>query len=166
MLCQNCNKREAKVHFTHIINGKKIEAYLCEQCANEKSQFNFGHQFDINSLFSGLMGFGEVVKPIDTSRNRFLCDRCGMTYQEFQKTGKLGCSNCYSVFGEVLNPLLKRVHGNTEHNGKIPGSVPDSIKVSKEIEKLKESLNKAIQNEEYEKAAEIRDKIKALEVDS
>jgi protein arginine kinase activator len=149
-----------------VINGKKIEAYLCEQCANEKSQYNFGHQFDINSLFSGLMGFSEAVPHIETAQQKPVCDKCGMSYEEFQKTGKLGCSDCYSIFGDMLKPLLKRVHGNIEHNGKIPGSVSQNIKVSKEIEKLKESLNKAIQSEEYEKAAEIRDQIKGLEVES
>lgn len=165
VLCQNCNKREARVHFTHMINGKKIEGYLCEECANEKSHFNFSSQIDINSLLSGLMGYGDIKPHIERSVQRPVCEKCGMSYKEFKKTGKLGCNNCYSVFGGWVDPLLKRIHGNTEHKGKLPDSLPNHIKASNEIEDLKVSLNKAIQNEEYEKAAEIRDKIKALEVE-
>jgi protein arginine kinase activator len=87
-----------------------------------------------------------------------------MSYEDFQRTGKLGCDQCFDTFRDQLEPVLKRVHGNVEHNGKIPSSVSASIKASREIIKLKEQLNKAIQGEDYEKAAVIRDRIKALEV--
>jgi protein arginine kinase activator len=161
MLCQSCHKRPANVHFTQIINNKKIEMYLCEQCANEKGQISFTSPFDKSSLLSGFIG---VAEPYVSAISRDVaCKRCGMSFRDFQQTGKLGCSGCYEAYGDRLRPVLKRLHGNTEHIGKVPAGVSRSLKNTKEIERLKELLNRAVQREEYEKAAEIRDKIKAIE---
>ena len=88
-----------------------------------------------------------------------------MSYDDFQKTGKLGCGECYNVFSERLEPLLKRIHGNSEHHGKTPKKMEQSIKKYNELNDLKALLNKAIQSEEYEKAAELRDEIRKLEVE-
>jgi protein arginine kinase activator len=86
-----------------------------------------------------------------------------MSYNEFNKTGKIGCSNCYKVYGDKLVPLLRRLHGNIQYNGKIPSRAFGSVKLSREITKLKEQLDAAIKNEEYEKAAVLRDQIRNLE---
>lgn len=164
MLCQNCQKRAANVHFTQIINNRKIEMYLCEHCAKEKGQLNVGAPLSINDFLSGLIGLEQTGSYLsDMQPKQVVCEKCGMSYDEFQRVGKLGCNNCYEVFHEKIKPLIKRLHGSIVHNGKIPASVSKDIKSSKEIEELKELLNKAIQNEEYEKAAEIRDKIKSIE---
>lgn len=163
MLCQNCQKRAATVHFTQVINNNKVEMYLCEQCADQKGQLNFISPFGINNFFPVIMEYEPDTPLVQSSVKQPVCSKCGMTYEEFQRVGKLGCSNCYELFGDKLKPLLRRLHGNIEHKGKIPGRVSKTIKMSKEIEKLKELLNKAVQGEEYEKAAEIRDKIKVLE---
>jgi protein arginine kinase activator len=165
MLCQNCQQQTANVHFTKIVNNIKIELYLCEKCAKEDGKFNFGVPLNLNNFFGGLMGFGGVGQYINTmAPQQIICKKCGMSYEEFQKSGKLGCDNCYEYYSERLRPLLKRLHGNTQHTGKIPSKVSKTMKASKEIEKLKELLNRAIQNEEYEKAAELRDKIKNVEM--
>ncbi|MCX8128547.1 MAG: UvrB/UvrC motif-containing protein [Clostridia bacterium] len=164
MMCQHCQKRVANVHFTQINNNKKSEMYLCEQCAKEKGQLSVSAPLSVSDFFSGLMGMehaGSYVQKIQPQQ--VICGKCGMSYEEFQKVGKLGCGNCYEEFGQKIKPLIKRLHGNVEHNGKIPARVSKDIKYSKEIEALKELLNKAIQAEEYEKAAEIRDKIKSFE---
>lgn len=163
MLCQFCQKRVANVHFTQVINGNKTELYLCEQCARDKGQSSFGSPFSVNNFFSGIMEGGKDSDYRALEVDVQQCDKCGMTYREFQKIGKLGCDNCYSIFGERIKPLLKRLHGNIEHTGKVPGRVSRELSSIKEIEALKELLNKAILSEEYEKAAELRDKIKALE---
>ena len=86
-----------------------------------------------------------------------------MSYDEFKKVGKLGCENCYQVYGDKLMPILRRLHGNVQYNGKLPKKIYETVKVSKEIDILKAELENAIKSEEYEKAAEIRDKIRALE---
>ncbi|NLL05864.1 MAG: hypothetical protein GX270_08775 [Clostridiaceae bacterium] len=163
MLCQNCQKRVANIQYTQIVNNNKHVMYLCEQCAREEGKFISGSPLSINDFFSGMMGFS--VRPSVTEQ-QLICDKCGMSYEEFKKVGKLGCENCYKVYGDKLMPILKRLHGNIQYNGKLPKRVSENVKVSKEIDALKEQLNIAIKSEEYEKAAEIRDKIRALEKNS
>ena len=163
MLCQHCQKRTANVHFTQIVNNSKMEMYLCEDCANEKGQFGFGPSLNISDFLSGFMSLGHSEAPMDLEPREAVCEVCGMSYEDFRKTGKMGCNNCYRNYGEKLKPILKRLHGNSEHTGKAPARISKSREVSKEIEKLKELLGKAIQNEEYEKAAQLRDRIKEME---
>ncbi|MFZ5985617.1 MAG: UvrB/UvrC motif-containing protein [Bacillota bacterium] len=162
MLCQNCQKRVANIQFTQVINSNKHVMYLCEQCAKEEGKFSLGSPLSINDFFSGIMGF-PYMASVPQQSSDLVCDECGMGYDEFKKVGKLGCANCYKVYGEKLAPLLKRLHGNTQYHGKIPGKVYKIVKASREIEKLKEELDKAIKSEEYEKAAKIRDQIRSLE---
>lgn len=164
MLCQQCQKKVANVHFTQILNGKKIEMYLCEQCANEKGQLGFSPQLNLGDFlwgfpgFGGSTGFAQVKQPEEVR-----CNVCGMSFEDFRKTGKLGCGNCYRIFRENLSPILRRIHGNIEHTGKVPGKLSNCVKTTKELEILKANLTAAIGNEEYEKAAELRDRIKELE---
>lgn len=164
MLCQQCQKKVANVHFTQIINGKKVEMYLCEQCADEKGQMGFSPQLNLGDFlwgfpgFAGSTGYAQVEQPQEVR-----CEVCGMSFEDFRKTGKLGCGNCYGVFRENLGPILRRLHGSTEHTGKVPGRVSDCIRNTHEIEKLKNELSAAIGNEEYERAAELRDRIRSLE---
>ncbi len=155
MLCQECQKRIAKVHFTQIIKNNKVTMYLCENCAREKGSIGFPGQFDAGDFFSGLMG-----RPVELEEDEIVCSKCKMTYDEFQKVGKLGCDKCYETFEEKLGGLIKRLHGNIEHHGKAPKRSKIS---SREIETLRVGLAKAIHEENYEMAAELRDKIRLLE---
>lgn len=163
MMCENCHQRVASVHFTQVVNNKKIEMHLCKQCAKEKGQINFGSSIDINDFFTGIMGMGYSAPYVVPEQNYAVCQKCGTSYEEFQKTGKLGCDNCYEIYKDAIKPLLKRLHGNVEHHGKLSKKVSDSLQATMEIEKLKELLIQAVKKEEYEKAAELRDKIKNLE---
>lgn len=164
MLCQQCQKKDANVHFTQIINGNKVEMYLCSQCADKKGQFAFSPQINLGDFLWGIPdfinndGFTQIEQP-----QKIRCDVCGMSFDDFRKTGKLGCPNCYKVFRENLNPILRRLHGNTEHIGKVPVKISHCIKYSDELEKLKAELAEAISKEEYEKAAGLRDQIRGLE---
>jgi protein arginine kinase activator len=160
MLCQHCQKKNANVHFTQIVNNNKVELYLCEQCANEKGQFGFGSPLDISGFLSGLIGLGNNDIYLAEQPEEVCCEKCGMSYEDFRKTGKMGCNNCYKIYGDRIKPILKRLHGNIEHTGKMPVKVSKILSASKEIDNLRMILTAAIQNEEYEKAAEIRDKIK------
>lgn len=168
--CQICNKRNATVHFTQIVNNQKVEMYLCEQCAKEQGMYGFQMPMNVSNFFASLLGlntgdFSSINPYVQHYQKIVSCNKCGMTMEEFRSTGKLGCDNCYEVFGESLKPLIRRIHGNVEHNGKIPSRLSNAMSKTREISRLKELLNKAIENEEYEKAAEIRDKIKSLEGD-
>lgn len=168
MLCENCQKNDATVHFTQIINGKKQEMRLCENCAKELNGFNisddigFGHSFSFQNILSGLMDYMGSAAPVNKA-NQLACKNCGTTYNDFKKYGLLGCSECYKSFSPAINPVIKRVQGNTEHVGKIPKKMGKGIIEKRRLAKLKEDLQKAIANEEYEKAAQIRDMIKSIQ---
>lgn len=163
MLCQNCQKRNANVHITQIINNNKIEKYLCDQCANEKGKFGFGSSINLSDFLSGFIVSSNNETKMDIEPKGSTCEICGMNFEDFRKTGKMGCGSCYQSYGDKMKPILKRLHGNSEHVGKAPAAVSKGLEFSREIEKLKELLGKAIQTEEYEKAAEIRDRIKEME---
>lgn len=167
MICQNCNQKEANVHITKIINGVKNEMHLCEDCAkkqkefNINSHFNFGTPLSFQNLFEGFLEMSGNAPQYTTREDE--CPLCHMKYEEFKRTGKLGCSKCYEVFNANMKPLIRRIHGNIHHTGKVPARTGGILKVKRDIEKLKEELKTAILREEYEKAAGIRDKIRQLE---
>jgi protein arginine kinase activator len=163
MICENCQERIASVHFTQVVNNKKVEMHLCKQCAKEKGHISLDLTIDINDFLKGIFGIGNSSPYYNLGPLSLSCDKCGMSYEEFQKSGKFGCAKCYETYGDGIKPLLKRLHGSIEHHGKAPKLTSESCSVSKEIESLKALLQKAIEKEEYEKAAEIRDKIKSME---
>jgi Uncharacterized protein with conserved CXXC pairs len=148
---------------TQIINNKKAEIYLCEQCANGKGHFGFGPAINLGDFLPGFIVSGDNDSQMDIDIENESCDICGMSFEDFRKTGKMGCSSCYQSYSDRIKPILKRLHGNTEHTGKAPSKISKVLEASREIDRLKEMLGKAIQSEEYEKAAELRDRIKELE---
>lgn len=168
MLCERCKKNEATYHITKIIDNVKQELNLCEKCTKESAEIGFIGKFDLNSplsfqnLISGLMEYisqpGEVEKAYELK-----CSNCGMSYNEFNKNGYLGCSKCYTSFDNEINSVIKRVQGNLKHTGKIPKRIGKGIISKNEVDNLKCLLHKAIESEEYEKAAEIRDQIKKIQ---
>jgi len=169
MLCQECGKRPATLHFTKIVNGEKTEFHFCEACAREKGEGIPGtpNGFSIHSLLSGLMDFEPPggVKPggVGQRMQAPRCEACGLTYAQFSKIGRFGCSSCYRFFGDRLDPVFKRVHGNTVHVGKIPKRTGGQIRSKREIEELKRKLQELVAQEEFEKAAATRDRIRELE---
>lgn len=165
MNCDECGKRPATVHITKIENGKKTDMHLCEQCAMQKNVLSLSTNFSVNDLLAGLLSSGGATIKKSDMINNTTCDICGLSYSKFGETGRFGCSHCYEVFGDRLNPLFKKVHGNINHTGKIPNRVGGRIKVLREVERLKKQLDEAIRNEEYEKAATLRDKIREIKKD-
>lgn len=163
MLCQECNKKPATLHFTKIVNGEKTEFHICETCARERGELIPGTPggFSIHNLLSGLLDFDPGTSAPKSQPLR--CEHCGLTYNQFSKMGRFGCSECYRQFSERLDPLFKRVHGNIVHTGKIPKRAGGRIQHKKEIERLKRELQQLIVREEFEQAAAIRDQIRELE---
>jgi protein arginine kinase activator len=164
MQCQECGKRPATLHFTKIVGGEKTELHICESCAREKGEFIPGTSsgYSIHNLPSGLLDFEQsgssAAKPVAVR-----CDTCGMTYSQFSKIGKFGCSDCYRHFADKLDPLLKRVHGNTAHAGKVPKRAGGKVKTRREIDRLKQEMQSRIEREDFESAARLRDRIRELE---
>lgn len=168
MLCQNCQQREANVHITKIINGVKQELHLCEECARENNEFNINimNPFSFASPMSFqniLEGFFEIMGSPYQIPEPITCPVCHQSFDDFKRTGKMGCANCYRTFNAEITPIIKRVHGNIQHTGKVPKRTGGILKIKRDIERLKEELRIAVMNEEYEKAAKLRDQIKELE---
>ncbi|HEY4431008.1 MAG TPA: UvrB/UvrC motif-containing protein [Paenibacillus sp.] len=168
MQCQECGVKPATLHFTKIVNGEKTEFHICESCAREKGELIPGTAggFSIHSLLSGLLdleGAGKEKSAATKTTQSLQCENCGMTYSQFSKLGRFGCSSCYKYFNSALDPLFKRVHGSTSHVGKIPKRAGAQIVFRRQIDELKQDLQQSIIQEEFEKAAELRDQIRRLE---
>ncbi len=161
MLCQRCKKNQATVHLTDIVKNEKYEKHLCDQCAQEENITIKSHT-PINELLASF-----VLQQSDAQELADLkCEQCGTTFVEFRNNGLLGCPNDYDVFEEALAPLLERAHGEgaSHHVGKVPhGRTGETEKQQRELVRLRRQLNEAVEHENYEKAAEVRDQIKALE---
>jgi protein arginine kinase activator len=164
MICQECGKRPATLHFTKIVNGDKNEFHICETCAREKGEMIPGtsNGFSIHNLLSGLLDF-EPSSVSAAKSQAIRCEHCGLTYSQFSKLGRFGCGSCYKSFSEKLDPLFKRVHGNIVHVGKVPKRSGGIIQYKREIDTLKKEMMTHIEREEFEQAAKIRDQIREIE---
>lgn len=161
MLCDICGKTQATVHLTEIIDDKMTELHLCEECAQKKNAQMESH-FGLADLLAGLADVGGQLTQTK-KESKVKCPRCGLTYEDFRKIGRLGCGECYTAFKEALLPLLKRIHGSTQHYGKSPKKIVKAVRTKDEIGDLKEQLLEAIKKEEFEEAAKLRDKIREIE---
>ena len=160
MLCDICGKNPATVHLTEIVDDQMTELHLCEECARQKS-IQMEQQFGLSDLLAGL---AEFEKPALQKEAVLLkCSNCDLTYADFKKIGRLGCSECYSTFRKYLGPLLKRIHGSSLHLGKSPLKVTKALKKKIDLSSLRYELQKAIEREAFEEAAKIRDQIRELE---
>lgn len=161
MLCDVCGKNNATVHLTEIVDEQMAELHLCEGCAKQKSE-QMEQQFGLSDLLAGM---AEFVKPAQEKEDAFLkCKRCGLTYVDFKKIGRLGCSECYNTFRKYLIPLLKRIHGSSQHFGKSPSRQGKAaVKKGADLESLRSKLQTAIETEAFEEAARLRDQIRELE---
>jgi len=160
VVCNVCGKNEATIHLTEILNNQMIEIHLCENCSVQKGS-DFKSHFNVNQLLANLGEFGGGMKAAQAVR--LICKGCSMTYEEFAKSGRLGCPDCYVSFEKQLLPLLKRIQRQPQHTGKIPKKTSDKIKKAFTIRELHEKLQKNIQAEAYEEAAQIRDQIRQVE---
>lgn len=165
MLCERCNLRPATVHLTEITNGQKKETHLCESCAGEIQLQGFGFvpQMNLHNFLAGLLsGTGGVGydRAVDGDKK---CEKCGIAESQFVNKGLLGCGDCYPYFEEKVLPLLRKIHGNTRHTGKVPERAGGCARLAREIEKVKNQLGEAVGREEFELAAELRDAIRRME---
>ena len=167
MMCEDCGVHPAKFHLVTIINGDRIERNLCPECMAKHQKQLPGIDFSnlaglLNSILEGKDAKEQARQ--EAEYENCTCEQCGMTYAEFQKGGMLGCANCYRAFKVPLTALLQRVHGNTQHAGRVPGGVHSGVSIRMNIDRLKEKLQRAVADEEYEQAARLRDAIRALTI--
>src|SRR5947209_5984416 len=158
MLCDVCKCNDATVFLTQILEGKMQKVNLCEACSKEKGvQDPTG--FALADLLLGIGAAEEIEKGAPTQK----CPLCGFTQADFKKTGRLGCSACYETFAEGLGSLLKAMHKGTSHVGKVPARLARTLQLDAQMKNLQRDLEKAIESENFESAAELRDQIKELE---
>lgn len=163
MLCQDCNEHPAVIMFTHIVNNEKTVLHLCRECAEKRGlQTSLtGTHFSLGDLLAGMAEEGG--SPEEEKMEKVSCQACGLTYSDFKKSARLGCSQCYESFADGLKGLLRKIHGSNQHLGKIPLVERDSFELKKEIRRLRENMKKAIQAEDFERAAALRDTIGEME---
>ncbi|MFP4472888.1 MAG: UvrB/UvrC motif-containing protein [Candidatus Omnitrophota bacterium] len=164
MKCEVCKQKKATVHLTELIDGKVTELHICEGCAKEKS-LQMEQQFGLADLLAGLSDFNQSpAKEKEEPQKTAACEHCSMSYEDFRKYGRLGCSECYESFRDQLTTLLKKIHGSNRHAGKRPRRYVQSVKQNgDDLKDLRKQLKQAVVREDYEQAAILRDKLKDLE---
>ena len=157
MLCCICKEKEATVHLTQIAGDKMQKVDLCEECAKTKG-VNDPTGFSLADLLLGLGASHEIDQASGGADLR--CPRCGFTQADFKKAGRLGCPECYLAFSEPLQGLLKTMHKGTRHIGKVPEHFRHSRDLTDRLKGLQKRLAKAIEAEDFEQCAVLRDEIK------
>lgn len=161
MQCDHCGENEAVIHLTQIVDNKMGTFHLCETCAAEKGlepEPGVGN-FPLTDFLAQMGGEAKAQRSGPTE-----CEYCGLTLQDFKKTGRLGCSHCYVTFDQHLRSLLRRLHGGTQHVGKVY-LPPDPTEAARneQLSRLRRKLDAAVENENFERAAQLRDQIRELE---
>ncbi len=159
MLCDICKKSDATVHLTQIIEGKIIKVEMCEACSKTK-----GMQDAIGFSLGELAGaVGAASDEAKSEAPGPPCPGCGMTPADFKKIGRFGCAQCWETFEPGLTPLLRAMHKSDRHVGKVPSKAAHTLVINEQIKELTEELHKAVRSEQFERAAQLRDEIRALE---
>lgn len=159
MKCELCNN-EATVFYTQAIQGGQKKICLCEACADDRGLTDPGSFSMVDILMDDIP---QQAEPVADATVVAQCSHCGFTLEDYRKVGRLGCSQCYTAFrGEIIPALAKMHHGN-KHQGKAPVGMAASIERSHKLKAMKIDLKKAVSEEDFEAAAQLRDRIKELE---
>ncbi len=165
MLCDHCKERDAVINLTQVEHDSKVTLHLCEACAQQKGVETGGSV--LKSPLGGFitaMGKGGGASLLPAPLDALRCAACGGTMRDFRETGRLGCAECYTAFDAHLRDLLRRLHGSSQHVGEryaAPGARDADPQV--QLLELKDQLRRAVENENFELAAELRDRIRVLE---
>ena len=174
MTCDICGKKKATVHLTEIVDEQMSEMQLCEEGARQKSA-QMEQQFGLADLLAGLSDSSKTLAAKEGEKPNVLkCARCALPYEDFRKFGRLGCGECYNSFKEHLAGLLRKIHGSNKYLGKTPSTYKDqpeaassegalAVLPAETLADLRKQLQSAIADEDFEKAAQVRDKIRNLE---
>lgn len=161
MLCSICQKNEAKVHLTQIVDEKMQKIDLCEECSKAKGVTDPAG-FSLADLLLGLGASQDTEARPATRPGEVACPSCGLSQADFKKSGRFGCPQCYTAFAEGLTPMLKTMHKGLRHVGKVPHALRPKKEASDVLKQLNRRLEKAIATENFEEAAQLRDQIRAL----
>ena len=168
MTCERCHDRPARYLVTQVVPGQAVQqTHLCEQCAAEHGDLSLlpFAELPLQQLLAGLIGGIQPgvasEAPPDTH-----CPACGYAYAEFVHTGLVGCAQCYDAFAGELEPVIRRMHGKARHEGKIPLRAGGDLRQRRTLVHLRQALAEAVAQEAFERAAELRDRIRALRAEA
>ncbi len=161
IICELCNKNVATVHLTEIVDHNvKKELHLCDACAKEKGVTAKLHQFSLVDIMGGLVE--QVEQQGQKEIKQAKCPTCGLSYGEFKAKTRFGCPRDYEVLRDAVVPLLEKIHGSSQYVGRVPTGATGDDAARKEVGELVKSLEKAVSEEDFERAARLRDRIKVL----
>ncbi len=171
MLCDECHKNLATIHLIKVVNEHTTKLNLCDNCAQKlaaESALNFFFTFP--KLLAGVFdaenpeGLAQVLKEgLQEEEDLLTCGVCGVSFADVKENGRLGCENCYKVFGAKLAPVFKKVHAGFEHMGKLPSQLGEETRLKFKIRALSNRIRDCVEKENYEEAAKLRDEIKEIE---
>lgn len=163
MLCNKCELRIGKIEIQRKVDGEMVNYILCDECAKTFEDYDLETSFTDNDLLTSLI---ESVQNSPLQVSYILtttCSSCGMTYGNYRKSGRVGCSKCYEAFKEKITPLIQELHGSVVHVGLSPQNYNDYEVIKRKLLALKSELKTAVAKEEFERAVAIRDEIQELE---
>ena len=165
MMCEKCQKNPATVHMQQFIHGIKKEMHLCQECSFQLDDIPISLETIFQGFLEQMKHFGTPGQPVASAQRsqNITCERCGMAYNEFKKDGKLGCDECYQAFQKSVEALVKNVQGSTQHAGKFPQRSGAVLLQKRQVNELRASLKSAIEAENFEEAARLRDEIREME---
>jgi len=173
MICDFCKSNEASIHLIKVINNNVEKINLCMDCVKNYSFFSTEDFFsDLTKILSKFFEIDIKISNKDDSDKLFesvsvndnkKCSFCNIDLNTIKSIGRVGCANCYNEFRDVLNPIVKTIHGSLEHKGKVPVKSSNDVKIEKEIRDLKYQLKEEVTVENFEVAAKLRDTIKKLQ---
>ena len=162
MNCESCGRPDAVVQYTEIKSNETTSVHLCQECAAERGidAAPVPPSFALSSLVAQI-GQESSTEGIELEGS---CPFCGLTLADFRESGRFGCSHCYEAFEKGMRSLLRRIHGSTQHTGKVylPAD-PTRSERERRAHDLRRKLDRAIETEDFERAARIRDQLRAME---
>ena len=161
MLCEKCQKKQASVHLSHLVNNSVVqEVHLCQECAAQITPHSAKPNEMLPELLMGLMEplVGKMIKEMGSAK----CPHCGVTYLDFKNMGRFGCAEDYEVFKNGIEHLIEKIHGHSQHKGKVPSHISQTTIVESEVKKLQGELERLVKAEKFEEAAKIRDSLKEI----
>ncbi|UCD18485.1 MAG: UvrB/UvrC motif-containing protein [Candidatus Zixiibacteriota bacterium] len=163
MVCQKCKKKQASIHFTKIVDNEKVTLSICGDCAAEMGFHSplDNVPFPLAEILSGMVQ-QELSHEKKEDMPDLECENCGLTFENFSRQGRFGCGSCYKAFRPRLDMIMRKLHGSSLHKGKPPVADQDQAHSIQEEGRLESELKKAIDAEDFERAADLRDKLKAM----
>jgi len=163
MLCDVCRERDATVTLTHAVKGEVKVLHLCQRCAADRG-IETSITTPLKNMIADYLPAVQASQAVTAQLDSMRCAFCSMSLADFRESGRLGCASCYTTFDQSLRALLRRVHGNAKHAGRqYDAPPPDLLHEVTALGELRERLRRAIAQEEFEQAAQLRDQIRGME---